>query len=216
MGRYRNEILLERRSGEGYGETMSQGEIESILRSLSSMEYMGLRGKAWQCLVAILWLFGKRISEIVCLRTTDLSIRNEYLAITFSILKKRKRRKDGTPNLTPPPRRTKRITLENPYTQYVVDYWESIKDREMFMFPRKETRTGHIYPKYVWDVIQKLDLPQPVWTHLFRHSLATAMAEDRATAYELKTWFDWEKITTADEYVSSVGLSTKRLSDRKW
>jgi site-specific recombinase XerD len=109
------------------------------------------------------------------------------------------------------------VILENPYIKYILPYWEKLKDRgEIYLFPRPQTRTGHIYEKYVWDVIQMLDLEQPVWSHLFRGTLATEMAEDEATAFQLKSWFDWENIATADEYVTKAGVSTKKLSDRMW
>lgn len=220
MGRKKNEIVTEQRADLGYGDTMETTEIDTILDQIVSINYLDISGRAWQCLIAILWLTGKRISEVVCLRISDVRIRGNYLTITFSVLKKRGKRtkRDGTFTIDnrPPPRRTKRITLDNPYSMYVTNWWDSIKDRETFMFPRPQTKMRYIYPKYVWDVIQMLGLEQPVSCHLFRHTLATQMAEDGATAWELKSWFDWENISTADEYVSSAGMSTKRLSDRKW
>ncbi len=204
----------------GYGETMSAVEIDAIISKAHSLDYMGLSGGAWSCLFAIFWAYGKRISEIVELRTTDIAIRGNDLAVTFTIRKKVRKSKNGVPipedKWGSPPRRTKRLTLDNKYAQIIKDYWESIKVRGGFLFARKETKMGYIYPRYVWDAIKEMGFEQPIWSHLFRHTLATELASREVSAFEMKTWFDWEKIDTADSYVSAAGVSTKKASSRKW
>lgn len=211
MPKSNDEILIEKRKRLGYSDTMSPTEIDAIISRASTLEYMGLNGNAWACLFSIFWAYGKRISEVVELRVTDIAVRGvgltDYLTVTFSIRKKRGGAR---------PRRTKRLILENKYAQIIKNYWESIKDRGGFMFPRELTKTGHIYPKYVWEVIKEMGFEQPIWTHLFRHSLATELAQNEVSAFEMKTWFDWERIDTADEYVSAAGVSTKKVSGRMW
>lgn len=221
MGREKDQILIDRRRDLGYGNVMSPVEIDTIISTASGIDYLGLKGDSWSCLFTILWAYGKRISEVVELRTTDIAVRGTDLAITFTIRKKSRKSKKGI--LIPeekrkkPPRRTKRLTLSNPYAEMIKIYWEECKERGgLFLFPGMHTSTGHIHPKYVWDVIQKMKLGQPVWTHLFRHTLATELAQNDVGAWEMKTWFDWESINTADEYVSSAGLSTKKVSGRVW
>jgi hypothetical protein len=61
-----------------------------------------------------------------------------------------------------------------------------------------------------------LDLQQPIWFHLFRHSLATELASSKVSAFEMKSGFDWENISVADEYVSASGVTTKNISSRVW
>lgn len=204
----------------GYGETMSAVEIDTIISRANSLDYMGLGGASWSCLFTIFWAYGKRISEIIELRTTDIAIRGNDLAITFTIRKKVRKSKNGIPipkdKWGTPPRRTKRLTLDNKYAQIIKDYWESIKDQGGFLFPRSQTMMGHIYPRYVWDAIKEMGFEQPIWSHLFRHTLATELAQNEVGAFEMKSWFDWEKIDTADAYVSAAGVSTKKVSSRKW
>jgi len=213
------ENILERKR-LGYGEIMSSVEIDTIISRAQDLEYMSLGGEAWSCLFAVFWAFGKRISEIVELRTTDIAVRGNELAITFTIRKKVRKSKNGITipedEWKTPPRRTKRLTLENKYAQIIHEYWESIKDKGGFLFPRSQTRMGHIYPRYVWDAIKEMGFEQPIWSHLFRHTLATELAQNEVGAFEMKTWFDWEKIDTADSYVSAAGVSTKKASARKW
>jgi len=220
MPRYKDEINLQRRRELGYGDTMSSAEIDAIISRANTLDYLGLSGDAWGCLFAVFWAFGKRLSEIVVLRTTDVAIRRNELVVTFTILKKSRKSRKGVPipeeNQTNPPRRMKRLTLENKYAVIIKEYWDSIKDQGGFLFPRPQTSTGHIYPKYVWDFIKMMGFEQPIWTHLFRHSLATELAQNEVSVFEMKSWFDWEKIDTADEYVSASGVSTKKVSNRKW
>jgi site-specific recombinase XerD len=93
---------------------------------------------------------------------------------------------------------------------------ENNKDKGGYLFPRPQTKTGHIFPEYVWNFIKLMDLEQPIWSHLFQHSLATELASNEVSPFEMKAWFDWENISTADEYVEAVGISTKKVSSRVW
>lgn len=190
-------------------DVIRKRELDLILHQIGLIKYMGISGSAWQCLVAILWLFGKRIGEVVRLKTEDIFIKDNQLCIRFLVLKKKTREDPGVLRLY-----TKRITLDNPYTDYVIDYWEPNKDRERFLFPRPSTKTGHIFREYAWAVLKMVK--EDISAHLFRHSLATQMAEDGASAYELVTWFDWDRTDTALEYVRRSGHLTERLSGRKW
>ena len=183
-------------------------ELGEILDRAGSIEKLGIPGLGWQALISIMWLFGKRVSEIINLRTQDVRVDGEYLYILFTVLKKRS---FTDPGLRMPFQ--KRITLENPYTEFIVEWMERVEDQE-FLFPRSETKMGHIYRQYAHLVLK--EIRPDISAHLFRHSLATQMAEDGATAYELVNWFDWDRTDTALEYVKRGGAMTERLSKRKW
>jgi len=219
LPRKKDVVLFEKRRLVGYGETIRRQEFDDILAKLGRINYVDLRGNSWQCLAVIAWLTGKRISEIVQLHTTDIWVDDDYLNIQFRIMKKNRRPKNTEPltneekRLLDRPRSTKKITLSNPYVEYVIGYVDSFS-KPSYFFPRENTATGFIYPKYFWDVIKKLELRQPIWAHLFRHSLATRLAEEGITAWELKQWFNWSTIALADKYVSSAGMDTPNISDR--
>jgi len=183
-------------------------ELNQILTKSDNIEMYGLPGLAWQCLISIMWLYGKRISEIVSLKTTAIRIDLNYLNILFLVLKKRAKKDPGIqyPFM-------KRMTLDNEYTKYVTDWYSQVKDGE-YVFPRPQTRMGYIYRQYAHNVLKEIS-PR-ISCHLFRHSLATQMAENGATAYELVNWFDWDRTDTALEYVRRSGQMTQRLSNRTW
>lgn len=183
-------------------------ELDQILTKSGELDRYGLPGIAWQCLVSIMWLYGKRISEIVSLKTRAVRIDLNYLTILFLVLKKRSRRDPGLQSPF-----TKRVTLDNEYTKYVTDWWNQNREQE-FLFPRPQTKMRHIYREYAHHVLKEIS-PR-ISCHLFRHSLATQMAENGATAYELVNWFDWDRTDTALEYVRRSGQMTERLSNRKW
>lgn len=183
-------------------------ELGEILDRAESIEMLGIPGLGWQALISIMWLFGKRVSEIISLRTQDVRSDGEYLYILFTVLKKRS---FTDPGLRMPFQ--KRITLENPYTEYILNWLDRVKE-QTFLFPRRQTKMGHIYRQYAHLVLKEIS--PDISAHLFRHSLATQMAEDGATAYELVSWFDWDRTDTALEYVRRGGAMTERLSKRKW
>jgi len=183
-------------------------ELGEILDRAKTIDKYGIPGLGWQAFISIMWLFGKRVSEIVSLRTQDVRVDGEYLYILFTVLKKRS---TSDPGIRMPFQ--KRITLENPYTEAIIEWWNQVREGR-FLFPRHQTKMGHIYRQYAHLVLKEIS-PQ-ISSHLFRHSLATQMAEDGATAYEMVSWFDWDRTDTALEYIRRGGAMTERLSRRKW
>jgi len=189
-------------------DIIREQELREIFNKVSRVKAYGLPGMAWQCLIAIMWLYGKRISEVVPLTVNSVRVSN-YLSIGFNVLKKKSHKDPGVKL-----RFTKRVTLENPYTDYVVNWHKEIKKSHRFLFYRPQTKMGHIYRQYANEVLKSLS-PR-ISPHLFRHSLATQMAEEGATAYQLINWFDWDRTDTALEYIRRSGRMTQELSDRKW
>lgn len=183
-------------------------ELDWILIEAGSVKKFGLPGVAWQALISLLWLYGKRISEVVSLKSQAIMVDDDYLFVRFNVLKKRKQNEPGV-------RRpfTKRVTLDNPYTSFVVN-WISMNEGQEYLFPRSQTRMGYIYRQYAHSILKEIS--PKISCHLFRHSLATQMAENGATAYELVNWFDWDRTDTALEYIRRSGAMTQRLSDRRW
>lgn len=183
-----------------------------------------------ECLLSLLWIFGKRITEILLLKRGDLQIGDRFLTVKFRVLKKPKTSSLG--------KYVKRITLKHPYVKYITSYINEIEDSNEFLFPGKSgkrnfvskvqnKRTGEtkVY-KYVrrehgfmsaqkaWKVIKFLD--PNAYCHLFRHSLATIMAENEYTEDQLMSWFDWSSSGVAHGYVLKGPRLIKEASRRTW
>lgn len=156
-----------------------------------------------RALIAVLFTFGKRITEVVQLDRGDFEIRGTYLIARFEVLKKRNLSQSGIPQ-----KYSKRIGLNHYLASYITEHISKISEGPVF------TRDGRRISRYTaYRILKKLDLN--IWPHLFRHSLATLMAEDGKTTMQLMTWFDWEKPDTALKYVRRSGALTRELSDRE-
>lgn len=183
------------------------------------------------CLIAILWLFGKRVTEVVTLRRRDVQKDAEYLAVYFKVLKKKVLM-----------RYRKRIVLTNPYVTYILAWIEELDSQKpdkadpllhnpyifagrseprVFKVKTKQkeytyTRTikGFMSANKAWKIIHFLN--SEAWPHLFRHSLATKMAEEGATEAELMAHFDWDDPSTAHGYVIRSGRLGERFTKREW
>lgn len=178
---------------------------EDILRR-TEIETMLKSADPWlACLIALAWMFGKRISELLQVTKEDIWKDRSFLYVRFHVGKKQSRKDAAIPQPY-----IKRITRKHPGVAYVLDYLE-----EMAIMDEKETR---LFPKMYYQKAQyylkKLN-PQ-AWWHLFRQSLATEMAEHGATEEQLLHWFDWDRVDTAHDYVKHGVKLTEELSSRTW
>jgi len=219
------------------------GEYETTLHGEPVVQKFHIKCKQTQCLLCLLWIFGKRIQEILLLRRKDLYVEDGFLFVDFIVLKKKKRKSVRE-------RYTKRITLEHPYTHYITDHMSSINDPNAYIFPggsrprkfvskvnvyeystdekgnvRRKLKDTKIYQyersergfmssQLAWKIIKFLN--PNVYPHLFRHSLATRMAKHSFTEDQLMSWFDWDSPKIAHEYVERGPRLTEQASRRTW
>lgn len=194
-----------------------------------------------QCLIALLWLFGKRITEILRLKRKDVWAKygdvwkeRGYLFVRFTILKKEAKNKQPIPV-----KKVKRIRISNnlEFVKPIARYVGKIKDPEAYLFPgnsrphkliakRKDKETGRIIKVYKYEVTDRglmsrehaykilKGLNPKCWIHLFRHSLATQLAEEGFSGIELMHWFDWSRYETALRYVAGSPKLTEKISKR--
>jgi len=162
-----------------------------------------------KCLIALLWIFGKRITENLKLKRKDIRIAHNYLYVHYIVLKKKSKKGEALPE-----RRLKRITLDNPYVEHILQYIEGITDPEAYVFSSSRSAYGHLSRNHAYRILKGLD--RKVWLHLFRHSVATEMAERGATEEELMAWFDWDRYDTAHGYVKGGPKLTEKWAKRTW
>jgi len=197
-----------------------------ILRSFE-INKMLKQADAWlQCAIAMAWLFGKRINEILKLKRENIYTDEKYLYVRFFVSKKKTR-------IDPPVPKPylKRITLRNPYCKYILNYIETIEegyifpantkprikkffDKKMNVWREYHREGGHVTPEAAYYHLKKL--APKTWWHLFRESLATEMAEHGATEEKLMHWFDWDRVDTAHQYVKRGTKLTEEYSERTW
>jgi integrase len=197
-----------------------------ILRSFELTKMLEQADPWLQCAMALAWMFGKRINEIMRLRREDIYTREHSLYVRFFVSKKATRKDQPVPKPY-----LKRITLKNPYCKFVLSYIEAIKegyifpastkprlkrffDKRMNVWREYQKEGGHISSEAAYYHLKKL-APQ-TWWHLFRESLATEMSERGATEEKLMHWFDWDRVDTAHQYVKRGTKLTEEYSERIW
>jgi len=174
---------------------------KDILRTFEIKPLLETSPSWLACLIALAWIFGKRISELLKVSKEDISQDKEFLYVRFLVSKKKTRIETPVPKPF-----LKRILLTHPGVPYILNHLEQVPMGAK-LFP-KMTRQLALY------YLKKAD--SQTWWHLFRESLATEMAEHGASEEMLMHWFDWDRVDTAHEYVKRGTKLTERLSRRTW
>lgn len=158
-------------------------------------------------LIAMLAAYGKRITEIICLKVGDITIDDteQFIVTRFHVLKSKPR--GGVIKI-----RLKRLAIDHWTARFILPFIHG-RDPEGYVLP-SYGKTGHITRVTAWMWLKKLD--GDIWPHLFRHSLATMMAEQGATAFELKGFFDWDDIRQAVVYVRETDALSEKWARRKF
>ena len=179
-------------------------------------KYFRLRSKA---LVSI-FKTGKRRAAISTLEIDDLEVRGNYLYITFTVVKKRKKNVLAT-------RRTKRFHSESRYAQYILEYHKYMKEfhpHSKHLFPSTHSVFGHalaishdkhLSGRQILRIIKQLN--PKAWCHLFRETRGAEVvrADEKRlgeasilTVYRVKRALDLETVQTAWSYIDRYATET--------
>ncbi|MEM2619025.1 MAG: site-specific integrase [Candidatus Hadarchaeales archaeon] len=159
---------------------------------------------AFRALLALLYLTGARISEVLALKTEDVWTDDKYLYVR---IKTRKQRPPGPFNR---PWRILMVRISHPLIPYITRHLsEAEPGFSLFQFA-----TGHPETErnVVWKYIKALN-PQAS-SHVFRHSRLTLLAMRGATGPELQEWAGHSDLRSASKYLHLSGQGIKRLADR--
>jgi len=184
-------------------------EREDILRPDEVKVYLAMAKMAPnpprdRGLIALLYAYGKRVSETIVLDRSDVRVLDDRIITRFKVLKSRPR--SGIMKIT-----YKELTIDHWLVPYITGHLEYVDDG--YLFPGRG-KLGHLTRQGILWLLQNR-YNEDIWPHLFRHSLAGLMAENGATVPELMAWFDWEKESTAIGYVNKFGPTQERMA-RKW
>jgi len=183
-------------------DILRKPEIDKLFEDATSV----FNSSRLQCVIALAWIFGKRINEILRIKREDIWSDENFLYVRFHVSKKKTRKEEAVPKPY-----LKRIRLEHPYVHYITDH--IARYEKGYIFPSYGSQ-GYITRQRVTQQLKGI-APQ-TWWHLFRESLATYMAENGATEEELMHWFDWDRPMTAHKYVKRGTKLTEKWSKRKF
>lgn len=170
-----------------------------------------LRVKA---LVALLYLTGKRIGELLPTQPSDYKrrkyLRREMLYVHVQLEKKGTVRhpteKHPHPKLRPPQFADIPIIMRDPFTKHILNWLDFRKEhphRHLFGFGTRQR---------AWQILTTLD--KDIWVHWFRHMRFSHLSETM-NPYELKDFADFETLEPAVSYVHTKNVVNKiELADK--
>lgn len=219
-------------------EEISPSEWKEILAIVENLDFSKASQvppcKLWlQCVLAIIWLTGKRINEILQLKRKNITFTETEIRIKFFVGKKKSR---GSPIELMPYQKAR--TVEHKAVSYIKTYLKEfdmqMADTDSFLFPantqprhrivhtsfinrqgEKETRQyeyddsgGYIYEENARFWLNKINeqLPEDkrVYFHYGRHSIGIKMAYQGRTPYQIADVLD-ETVRSALEYTKHAG-----------
>lgn len=219
-------------------EEISAKEWKIILELAAELDYSRgtqlPRFKLWfQCVLAIVWLTGKRINEILQLKRKHVLFTEREIRIKFFVGKKHSR---GSPIELMPYQKARTIAHKAvPYIQaYLAEYDKKITDEDRPLFPanthsrqrtvhttfingkgESETReyTYQDYGGYVYEenarywlnkINEQLPKDKRIYFHYGRHSIGIKMAYQGRTPYQIAEVLD-ETVQAALAYTKHAG-----------
>ena len=175
-----------------------------------------------KAVLSILWIFGKRRTEICLMDAQNVRWTEEYLFCKFHILKRKRMPK--LPEI--------RIPRSNFASEFIIDYAQEVKAKTPFgplfqgtsgvrhatIFNKKlGTKylwtidlTGRICPEKVSQIVKKAD--PDLWPHFFRHSRNTELGP-KVGGFRLKAFNSWASLATADAYVAETDEQAAEAGD---
>lgn len=154
---------------------------EEVLESIKNSN-----NKQVRAIMALLWLSGARISEVLQLKGRDLNKLDNEEALIIKMPTLKRRNKSAVNR-----KRRVKIPTDNLFFQYFrtwVNNRRPLEEQRIFTYSRQ----------WVWEKMKEAN--PDIYPHFFRHSFYTKLG-DKADAFTLKAHADWANLETANKYV---------------
>jgi len=195
-------------------------EFHQLLNQAAQIKdkFFRLRASALLC---VLRLTGKRRSEISMLEVDSIKIEEEFLNITFTLLKKRK----GTV-LTK--QAVKQILLTDCLTEPILEYLEylqNLKLKPRYFFPSGKSIFGqayviqtdrHLSGRQLFNILR--NLTNEAWCHLFRETVGSDVIKSDPTiigVFKVMRRLDLEDYRTGFNYLRRYAGDVIRREEEK-
>lgn len=164
---------------------LSDHELDLMIEKVkvNSCEFLSLRNPAILC---VLRLTGKRREEVAGLKRRDVWIENQYLAMNFKLLKKKRRRISDNGTIIPggiPPEKVRYVPLRDPLVEPIISYLEYLNQEypessQFWLQVRSVFGIPIVYPdrgisgRQIYNVVRGAgdSTGVVVWPHLFRET----------------------------------------------
>lgn len=192
------ELIETPKTGRKLPDTLSVGEIDSLIAAIDLSSNEGERNRA---MLETLYGCGLRVSELVSLKISDLFFDEGFIKITG---KGNKQRFVPIGNLT-----QKYIQIYRDYSRNALNIKKGHEDT-LFLNRRGSQLTRAMVFTIIKDLVVKIGLKKSISPHTLRHSFATHLLENGADLRSIQLMLGHESITTTEIYVH---LDRKFLSE---
>jgi integrase len=163
------------------------------------MSGVGDNTQKYKVLIAILYLTGHRINEILKLHREDVELVNKKLVFHILVSKRREFFRHDI-----------YVGESSPYVNMINDYVQTLDSGKLLFESEYELDTP-ITRQYVGIILRRLD--PTVHPHLFRHTRATMFARSGYSEWQIQAWFGWKTSGMATNYVSKGSAMLGDMGD---
>lgn len=183
------ELIETPKLGRKLPDTLSVDEIDALISAIDLSTNEGERNRA---ILETLYSCGLRVSELVCLKISDLFFDEGFIKITGKGNKQRF------------------VPIGSATQKYIEFYKNAVrtnlkikKGQEDILFLNR--RGGQLTRAMIFTIIKdlavKIELQKSISPHTFRHSFATHLLENGADLRSIQLMLGHESITTTEIYV---------------
>ncbi|WP_320814403.1 site-specific tyrosine recombinase XerD [Flavobacterium sp.] len=183
------ELIEVPKTGRKLPDTLSTAEIDSLIATIDLSKPEGERNRA---MLETLYSCGLRVSELVCLKISDLFFEEGFIKVTGKGNKQR---------FVPIGDSTEKYILL--YKEHVRSHLQIQKGHEdtLFLNRRGKQLTRAMIFTIIKDLAIKISLNKTISPHTFRHSFATHLLENGADLRSIQLMLGHESITTTEIYM---------------
>jgi integrase/recombinase XerD len=192
------ELIESPKTGRKLPDTLSQQEIDAIIKAVDLSSAQGERNRA---ILETLYSCGLRVSELTNLKISDLFFDEGFIQVTGKGNKQR---------FVPIAKVTIRYILI--YLKEVRVHENIVKDHQdvVFLNRRGKKLTRAMIFTIIKQLAEKAGVRKTISPHTFRHSFATHLLENGADLRAIQQMLGHESITTTEIYMH---VDRKHLSD---
>jgi integrase/recombinase XerD len=192
------ELIESPKTGRKLPDTLSQQEIDAIIKAVDLSSAQGERNRA---ILETLYSCGLRVSELTNLKISDLFFDEGFIQVTGKGNKQR---------FVPIAKVTMRYILI--YLKEVRVHENIVKDHQdvVFLNRRGKKLTRAMIFTIIKQLAEKAGVRKTISPHTFRHSFATHLLENGADLRAIQQMLGHESITTTEIYMH---VDRKHLSD---
>ena len=154
-----------------------------------------------KAIISMLYLYGCRISEALAVKKKDINIDDNYVNITFKILKRKD--KSGIPIKHVVP-----VSRHAPFIDNILAHAHFLDDEDhLFMYQGKQLTRQRFHKQ-----LKKIN--PDAWAHLFRHARLTKLVEEGANLGQVMIWAGHSDPRASNRYLHRSTKMIRKLAQK--